>query len=150
MSDAGHAAAKIEEELAQPRGHLAGDVITLDGELLGEVTFGCGCDDFEQLIDLALQLGCGFLLLLTRERFLAQLVLSGDVGGELDDLVRLAVQVEDGIVAGLDPNLAATLADSLVLVAEVFTGVELLPEVLYTLRWSDRHRLLRRVRGACP
>ena len=44
----------------------------------------------------------------------------GDIGGELDDLERLAVEVEDRVVGGLNPDLLAALADAL-----VFRGLEL-------------------------
>ena len=38
----------------------------------------------------------------------------GDVRGELDDFERLAVEVEDGVVGGLNPDFLAALADALV------------------------------------
>ena len=42
-------------------------------------------------------------------------LLRGDVGGELDDLERLAVGVEDRVVGRLDPDFLAALAEALVL-----------------------------------
>ena len=55
--------------------------------------------------------------------------LRGDVGGELDDLERLAVEVEDRVVGGLDPDLLAALADPLVLGGLKLAPSELLPEL---------------------
>src|SRR5262249_7570664 len=40
-----------------------------------------------------------------------------DIGRKLDDLERLAVRIEDRIVARLNPNLPAALADPFVLAA---------------------------------
>ena len=54
--------------------------------------------------------------------------LVGDVGGELDDLHRPSLAVDDGVVACLDPDDATALADTLVLVGKVLAGVELTPE----------------------
>ena len=59
----------------------------------------------------------------------AQLLL-GDVGCELDDLERLAAAVEDRIVAGLNPDFLAALADPLVLAGVELAAAELVPELL--------------------
>ena len=42
----------------------------------------------------------------------------GDVGGELDDLDRLARGIEDRVVGGLDPDLLAALAEALELAGD--------------------------------
>jgi len=52
----------------------------------------------------------------------------GDVGGELDDLHRLARGIEHGIVGCLDPDLAAALGDPLVLGGLELTAPQILPE----------------------
>jgi hypothetical protein len=52
----------------------------------------------------------------------------GDVGGELDDLDRLARGIEHGIVGGLDPDLTATLGDPLVLGGLELAAPQTLPE----------------------
>ena len=68
---------------------------------------------------LALELGVGALGL-------------DDVGGELDDLERPAVDVEDRVVGGLDPDLASVLAEPLVLAGVKSAGAELAPELRYS------------------
>ena len=55
---------------------------------------------------------------------------SVDVGGVLDDLEGLAVEVEDRVVGSLDPDFLAALADPLVLGGLVFAVVEVAPELL--------------------
>ncbi len=57
----------------------------------------------------------------------------GDVGRELDDLPELAV-LEDRVVGGLDPDLAAVLADALVFPAIELSAVEHGPELAIVLR----------------
>ena len=54
-------------------------------------------------------------------------LLLGHVRGILDDLERLAVEVEDRVVRGLDPDLLAPLADPLVFRRLVLAAVELWP-----------------------
>ena len=54
--------------------------------------------------------------------------LGGDVGGVFHDLERLAVEVEDRVVGGLDPDLPAALADALVFAGLEFAAVQLGPE----------------------
>src|SRR5262249_52129603 len=79
-----------------------------------------GLDQRLELIDgreLALEIGIAKFLL-------------GDVGGILDHLERPALAIEDGVVACLDPDLLAALADPLVLAGVVFAAPELLPEAL--------------------
>jgi hypothetical protein len=56
--------------------------------------------------------------------------LRGDVGGELDDLVGLAVGVHDRVVGGVDPDFAAILGHARVFAAVVFAGGQLGPEGL--------------------
>ncbi len=66
-----------------------------------------------------------------RHRALHGLVLMhlrGDVGRVLDDLERLPVEVEDGVVGGLDPYLAPPLAQATILAGIVFAAPEFLPE----------------------
>ena len=53
----------------------------------------------------------------------------GDVGRELDDLHRLAGLVDDRIVGRLDPDLAAALAEPLVLGGLIFAATETCPEL---------------------
>ena len=57
----------------------------------------------------------------------AQLVCR-DVRGHLDDAAGLAVGPEHGVVAGLDPDLLATLAEALVLACVELAGPQALPE----------------------
>ena len=52
----------------------------------------------------------------------------GDVGGELDDLVGLAVQVEYRVVGSLQPDHLAIVAVALIAAGIEFAAVELLPE----------------------
>ena len=56
-------------------------------------------------------------------------LLRGDVGGELDDLERLAGLVEDRIVGGEDPDLLAALAEPLVFGGFVLAAVQPRPEL---------------------
>ena len=56
--------------------------------------------------------------------------LGGHVGGVLDDLEGLAVEIQDWVVAGLDPDLLAALAEAAVTPGVVFTVTQSLPEVL--------------------
>ena len=65
------------------------------------------------------RLDLAFALLLAVKLKLGELP-GGDIGGVFDDLVRLALFIEDRVVAGLQPNLAAALADALIL-----AGIEL-------------------------
>ena len=65
---------------------------------------------------------------LTRKISVLELLL-GDIGGELNDLKRLAVEVEDGVVGGLNPDLLAALTDALVLRRLVLAAVQCLPEL---------------------
>ncbi len=51
-----------------------------------------------------------------------------DVGGILYHLERFTALVEDRIIAGLQPNLAAALADPLVLARVIFPTAKLVPE----------------------
>ena len=53
----------------------------------------------------------------------------GDVGRELDDLVRLAA-AEDRVVGGLDPDLAAALGDAAILAPVEMALGETIPEGL--------------------
>ena len=73
-------------------------------------------------VDLALRLDVRFFKLK-----LGQL-LRCDVGRVLDDLVGLAVSIEDGIVARLQPNLAPAPGDALVLAGIELAAAELVPE----------------------
>ncbi|KAG0938656.1 hypothetical protein G6F31_015420 [Rhizopus arrhizus] len=76
-------------------------------------------------------LGCGHHLAGLRNRSLHRLGLMhlrGDGGGVLDDLERFAVEVEDRIVGGLDPDFAPALAEAAVLPGIVFAAPELFPE----------------------
>src|SRR6202008_3353416 len=52
-----------------------------------------------------------------------------DVGRELDDAGDFAVPVAQGIVGGLDPDLLAALAATLVLRGLIFAAVEACPKV---------------------
>ena len=52
-----------------------------------------------------------------------------DVGGEFDDFIRLAVAVENGVIAGLDPDFLAVLAEALIFGGRIFAAVESGPEV---------------------
>ena len=54
--------------------------------------------------------------------------LRGDVGGVLDDLERLAVQIEDRVVGSLNPDFLAAFADAAVFAGLVFAAVQLGPE----------------------
>ena len=56
-------------------------------------------------------------------------LLRGDVRRVVDDLERLAVEVQDGVVGGLDPHLLAPLADPLELARLELTSIELGPEL---------------------
>ena len=55
--------------------------------------------------------------------------LGGDIGGELDHLVRLAAAIEDRIVGGFDPDLAAALGNVLVFGGPVLAAIGRLPEL---------------------
>ena len=70
----------------------------------------------------------------------------GDVGGVFDDLERLAVGIQDRIVAGLNPDLLAALAEALVLVGVELAASELVPEhpILGALRVGrvDEHAVM--------
>ena len=55
-------------------------------------------------------------------------LLFGDVGGIFDHLEWFAVHVDDRVVTGLQPDLAATLADPLILARIEFPAAELVPE----------------------
>ncbi len=55
--------------------------------------------------------------------------LRGDVGGVLDDLGRLAIEVQDRVVGCLDPDLAPALAQAPILAGVIFAAPELLPEL---------------------
>ncbi len=63
-------------------------------------------------------------------------LLRRDVGGEFDDLHRLAARVEHRIVGCLDPDLAATLGEALVLGALERTVPQALPETAIVLTLS--------------
>ena len=52
----------------------------------------------------------------------------GDVGRDLDDLQNRALRIHHGIVGGLNPDLAAALADALVFARVEFAAAELGPE----------------------
>src|SRR5256885_12616751 len=52
-----------------------------------------------------------------------------DIAGVLDHLERPAIGIEDGVVAGLDPDLAAVLADAQVLARIVLAAGQLAPEL---------------------
>src|SRR5262249_50873682 len=54
--------------------------------------------------------------------------LFGDVCGIFHYLEGLAVQIEDRVVAGLQPHLATTFADALVLTGVVLPPAEFIPE----------------------
>ncbi|MNV20918.1 hypothetical protein D3C71_1118400 [compost metagenome] len=54
----------------------------------------------------------------------------GDVGGEFHHFERPALGVEDGVIAGFDPHLAAVLADTQILPGVVFAGAQLAPKLL--------------------
>ncbi|MNL12804.1 hypothetical protein D3C87_1336820 [compost metagenome] len=54
----------------------------------------------------------------------------GDVGGEFHHFERPALGVEDRVIAGFDPHLAAILADTQILPGVVFAGTQLAPEFL--------------------
>gem|GEM_PF-6156746 len=73
-------------------------------------------------------------------------LLRRDVGGELDHLARRAGAVEDRIVGGLDPDLAAILADPAVLTGIERTGSKLFPELPVCRRACmvrvDEHRVV--------
>ena len=56
-------------------------------------------------------------------------LLRGDVGREFGDAERLAVLVEQRVVGGEDPDLAAALADALVFAGLVFAAVQPGPEL---------------------
>ena len=66
---------------------------------------------------------------------LAGLHLLGDVGGVFDDLERLAVEIQDQIVAGLDPDLLAAFADALVLRGIVFATADFSQNSRYSTLW---------------
>src|SRR5882762_7864958 len=75
--------------------------LAADIEALRQVALSGSADDL-------LRLGYRFLHLL------AQFYLGGHVARILDDLVRLAMGIQDRVVAALDPDLLAALADALV------------------------------------
>ena len=56
-------------------------------------------------------------------------LLLGRIGGEFDYLGRLAVSIENGIVGSLDPHFFPALANTLELIRDVFTPVQLCPEL---------------------
>ena len=69
------------------------------------------------------------IMLRTRFALHARDHLGGGVGGIFHDLVRLAVEVADRIVGGLDPDLAAALAEAAGTRADwIFAAVEARPE----------------------
>ncbi len=68
---------------------------------------------------------CGLCLMISGAIFLL-----GDIGRELDDLDRLARAVEHRIIAGLDPNLTAALADAAISSRLELAGAEISPELL--------------------
>src|SRR5262249_52953759 len=81
----------------------------------GQIIFLSCLDDVLDLLDGELEclLGLNFL---------------SDVGRIFDDLDRLAAHIGDGVVARLDPNIPATLGDTLVLAGVKFTAPEFFPE----------------------
>ncbi len=88
----------------------------------------------------------------------ACMLLRGDVGGVFYHLERLAARIEDGVVACLQPKLAAAFGNALVLPAVIIAAAELFPEqaVFGTLAEDRVHEhavmltahLLQRVAGA--
>src|SRR3546814_9844694 len=59
-----------------------------------------------------------------------RLHLLGHVGGVFHHLVGPAAGIHDRVVAGLDPDFAATLADALVLGGVILAAAQLVPEAL--------------------
>src|SRR5690606_17616253 len=70
------------------------------------------------------------LLDLRRQAFIAHAAFDarGDVAGEFHDLHRTSIAVEDGVVAGLDPDRAVAGADALVFAGLVFAAAQRVPE----------------------
>jgi hypothetical protein len=59
---------------------------------------------------------------------LRRVELRGDLGGVFHHLVRLAVQIKNRIVGGLNPDILATLADALVFPRLILATIEVVPE----------------------
>ena len=76
------------------------------------------------------------------DRFLAR----GRVGGILDDFDCLAVQIQDRVVGGLDPDFPAALADAQIFGSLVFAAPERRPEGLVVcgagIGRFDEHRMM--------
>ena len=104
---------------------LALDLVERVAQRIQEVLVGVTDRAVERELDHRLRLADGGELALVIG--VAQLLL-GDIGRVFDDLVGLAVAVEDRIVAGPDPDFLAALADALVLARIEFAAAELLPE----------------------
>src|SRR6185436_13872224 len=82
-----------------------------------------------------------------KERHLsAHLYHGGDVGGVLDDLEDPAIAIADRVVRGLDPDLLAALAETLVLAGVKLSAVELRPELAIfgavAIRLLGEHRVM--------
>ena len=88
-----------------------------------------GRDDRAVHVELDHRLGLADGLDLALEIRVLQFLL-GDVGGVLDDLEGLAVEVEDRIIRRLDPNLFTAFPNALEFVGHVLTAVELFPKRL--------------------
>ena len=106
---------------------LALDLVQPVAERLEEVVIGG--DDRAVQVELDHRLGLADGGDLALEIGVLQLG-GGDIRGELDDLERLAVEVEDRVVGGLDPDFLAALADALVLRGLELAVVEVAPELL--------------------
>ena len=106
---------------------LAFDLVQRIAERLEEVVVG-GDDRAVQVeLDHSLRLVDGGELALV----IGVLQLGGgDVGGELDDFERLAVEVKDRVVRGLNPDFFAALADAFVFGGLEFAIVQVAPELL--------------------
>ncbi|MNQ34134.1 hypothetical protein D3C85_475850 [compost metagenome] len=59
-----------------------------------------------------------------------------DVGSELDDFIRLAVRVEDGVVGSVDPHFAPIPGAALVFALVEFAASQLGPEVAVFVRFD--------------
>ena len=72
--------------------------------------------------------------------------LRGHVRGIFHHLERLAVEIEDRVVARLDPDLAPTLPDPTILPRIVFSAPQLLPErpIAHALTFHriNKHRMM--------
>ena len=117
-------AAQVDDHLADAAGQQIDRLVAFGHDIAGQVALRRARHRVEQGVDLAAVVG-GLGL-----DAVFQVHLVGDVDGELDHFIRLAVQVQDGVVGGLYPHHLAMVAQALVAARVEFAAVELLPEFL--------------------